>query len=728
MEQDATRGKCRHENRLGSGLIERARVAWSRVLVVLIGLMGAVSCDSVAPPGMSSTENPSNSVLVADASRTSTSVSIVGADTAIVVLDAGASIPSDDSLQIQWQIDGVAAGTERITEVELGPGVYEVNLTIANQGGQVASDTLTLTVAQVAENEVLLAIGVSGGGVTEPPPGETRHESGATIRLRAIPAPGFTFVGWTGDLETTDSSVVVTLIDDLFVTAEFQSLDATGVPRFFLPWAAQRTRRVGQGNNGMFSHTDAFAWDFSMRVGTPILAVAAGRVVEVIEENQRDENASVPVSDRDFANIVRLDHGRGLQTAYVHLDFQGAMVEVGQDVVRGQVIGYSGNTGFSTGPHLHYEVLDVNTTSTPSGFFEVDRKDGVAIEGEQVSSANELNLQTIDGYVPSSLPTDAFAVNNIVLTGSLPPAFLYDNQTDYMVTGEILDGKTRVCVALVDPESSETVFCDLTDVADDGTFTHAFRFPSSLSGSFFLGVISGDGGAEGQASRRILISPPIDRSLRPTAVAAIPGVERIDYFQDNRLNGSESFSPDGASLEFLWMQVSGPPAVIADPTSAETTFFVRPDDGIERVAFQLVVSDGQLSSFPDQIEFRLRDTFFVTEIGMTDTACFSLEECLNQVTLPPPVVALDSPVIQGWVQLVNLEAGDLLQVTVTTPLGAVVLTGEALVDEDAPALSFWRFLWQSAGLEIVPGSWTFALQRNGQVEASLPFRVVTSRN
>lgn len=697
-------------------------------LMSLIGAVGAASCGSSDPGVVNAVDTPSDSPPIADVSRTSASVSTGGAETATVLLDGAASLPAGDALRFEWRIDGAIAGTGRTTEVELSPGVYDVRLSVVDRSGRSAGDSLTLTVVRAVEDEVVLAIGVSGGGVTEPPAGETRRAVGDTIRLRAIPSPGFVFAGWTGDFESSDSTVVVTLIDDLFVTAEFRSSDSGGVPRFFLPWAAQRTRRVGQSNNGTFSHEGAFAWDFPMRVGTPVLAAAAGRVVEVVEGNQREADSTLPPSETDFANLVRLDHGRGLQTTYVHLDFEGALVEVGQDVVRGQVIGYSGNTGFSTGPHLHYEALGVDNESTPSGFFEVDSADGVAIEGDQVTSANELNLQTMDAFVPSSLPADSFAVNNIVLTGDLPPAFFYESETDYLVSGEVLDGNTRVCVALVDPETSETVFCDLTDVADDGTFAHPFRFPSTLSGSFFLGVISGTGGAEGQATRRILISPPIDRTQRPTAVAARPAVDRIDFFQDNRLEGSDSFSPSGARLEYLWMQVSGPPAVIADPTRAETMFFVQPDDGIERVAFQLVVFDGVLSSFPDQIEFTLRDTFFVTDIGVTDASCFSLDECQSQVGIPPPLVALTSPVVLGWVQLVNLEAGDFLEASITTPLGAVVLTGEATVDADAPALSFWRFVWQTGALEIVPGDWVFTLQRNGQVEASQPFRVVTAKN
>ena len=81
--------------------------------------------------------------------------------------------------------------------------------------------------------------------------------------------------------------------------------------------------------------------DFRARHGTPIVAVTDGRVVGA----GRMGGCGI---------AVRLDHGGGLQTRYCHMSRMA--VRRGQSVRRGQVIGYVGSTGLSTGPHLHYEM------------------------------------------------------------------------------------------------------------------------------------------------------------------------------------------------------------------------------------------------------------------------------------------------------------------------------------------------------------------------------------
>jgi murein DD-endopeptidase MepM/ murein hydrolase activator NlpD len=81
--------------------------------------------------------------------------------------------------------------------------------------------------------------------------------------------------------------------------------------------------------------------DFMAEIGTPIYAAAGGIVVEA---------ESTP----DYGNIIKIDHGSGIETRYAHTSRM--MVKEGDRVEKGQLIGEVGNTGRSTGAHLHFEV------------------------------------------------------------------------------------------------------------------------------------------------------------------------------------------------------------------------------------------------------------------------------------------------------------------------------------------------------------------------------------
>ncbi|MEK6477197.1 M23 family metallopeptidase [Catalinimonas sp. 4WD22] len=98
--------------------------------------------------------------------------------------------------------------------------------------------------------------------------------------------------------------------------------------------------------------------DFSAPQGTPIYATGAGKVV------------TVKSSFTGYGKQVEIEHGFGYITKYAHMsDFN---VKVGQTVERGQCIGYVGNTGTSTAPHLHYEILKDGDKVNPIHFFYQD--------------------------------------------------------------------------------------------------------------------------------------------------------------------------------------------------------------------------------------------------------------------------------------------------------------------------------------------------------------------
>ncbi len=98
--------------------------------------------------------------------------------------------------------------------------------------------------------------------------------------------------------------------------------------------------------------------DFSAPQGTPVYATGAGKV-SIVKNNFAG-----------YGNQIVIDHGFGYQTRYAHL--QDFKVKLGQKVERGQCIGYVGNTGTSTAPHLHYEVFKDNERVNPIHYFYQD--------------------------------------------------------------------------------------------------------------------------------------------------------------------------------------------------------------------------------------------------------------------------------------------------------------------------------------------------------------------
>jgi len=126
--------------------------------------------------------------------------------------------------------------------------------------------------------------------------------------------------------------------------------------QYLLP-LRQAHQRVDQGFGGSFSHADPqnyYAVDFAAEIGTTVLAARDGVVMQV--ESDFDKAGLDMEKYGGRANYVRILHPDGSMGLYAHLEEGGVLVRVGQQVRAGQPIGLSGNTGFTTGPHLHFAV------------------------------------------------------------------------------------------------------------------------------------------------------------------------------------------------------------------------------------------------------------------------------------------------------------------------------------------------------------------------------------
>jgi murein DD-endopeptidase MepM/ murein hydrolase activator NlpD len=135
---------------------------------------------------------------------------------------------------------------------------------------------------------------------------------------------------------------------------------------FSLPFPKNRSYKIIQGHNGSHSHNTDFsknAIDFSLKISDTVCSAADGYVVGVIKDYKSGGGTKDWI---DYSNYITIYHPEsGLFTQYVHLIQNGSFVKVGDTVKKGQPIGLSGMTGYSTVSHLHFNVL------------KPDKKDGL---------------------------------------------------------------------------------------------------------------------------------------------------------------------------------------------------------------------------------------------------------------------------------------------------------------------------------------------------------------
>lgn len=124
------------------------------------------------------------------------------------------------------------------------------------------------------------------------------------------------------------------------------------VPEIGVPFACGRVFPVSQGHDtGSHLQNDTYAWDFRMPVGTPVVSAEEGTVR--LARGDSTQGACDPKMAQ-HANYVVVSHSGGVETQYLH--FSAVVVKPGERVRKGQLLGYSGNTGWSCGPHLHFKV------------------------------------------------------------------------------------------------------------------------------------------------------------------------------------------------------------------------------------------------------------------------------------------------------------------------------------------------------------------------------------
>ena len=138
---------------------------------------------------------------------------------------------------------------------------------------------------------------------------------------------------------------------------------------YALPFEKGSSYFLVQAYDSKLSHRGEFALDFKMKPGSKVAAARDGVVVAVKEDSKVGGTKKEYLSQ---GNYVIVQHSDGSYAHYWHLSHEGALVAMGDSVKSGQVIGLSGNTGYSAFPHLHFEVTSSAQTGSrqlPTRFY-----------------------------------------------------------------------------------------------------------------------------------------------------------------------------------------------------------------------------------------------------------------------------------------------------------------------------------------------------------------------
>ena len=151
-----------------------------------------------------------------------------------------------------------------------------------------------------------------------------------------------------------------------------------------LPFTKGNSFKLHQGYFGSFSHQNENALDFTMPEGTEVAAARDGIVVSVVQNN----TTSCPnKSCIQYNNYITIYQADGTFANYAHLKYKGSKVNIGDSVKQGDIIALSGNTGFTSGPHLHFVCYlpDIEKRRSVETYFKInDGSDVYTLEENEI--------------------------------------------------------------------------------------------------------------------------------------------------------------------------------------------------------------------------------------------------------------------------------------------------------------------------------------------------------
>ena len=158
-------------------------------------------------------------------------------------------------------------------------------------------------------------------------------------------------------LKVNEEDNIDARLDEIDVTILQQKIFFDNIPSGDVMAYSEISSKFGWRENPILKRKEFHTGvDLRSPAGTPILAPADG-VVKFTGYNQNS----------GYGNVISVSHNYGFETSYAHLQNK-QVVKEGQFIKKGDLVAYSGNSGMSTGPHLHYEVKFIGRTLDPETF------------------------------------------------------------------------------------------------------------------------------------------------------------------------------------------------------------------------------------------------------------------------------------------------------------------------------------------------------------------------
>ena len=254
-----------------------------------------------------------------------------------------------------------------------------------------------------------------------------------------------------------------------------------------IPFEMGTNVSLTQAFRGAFTHygNGIYAVDFSgvygdVEEGTPVVAYKSGIVKKIKEDsdvNCIDEG--IDIEDCTHSNHVIIDHGDFTFATYGHLQQNSVDVEVGDSVGSGHQIGRIGNTGYSTGPHLHLEVSNGWFRPVMPLFEELRGiSNGVPFSGLSVISNNS-NQSLNEVFSYSHCPLDTFNFRGVELTSEIPCS-VAALDVNYSLTGMVLIEGNQLHVGQYEGGSDGwNYYCVETN--STGHFSTTLNWPSDVN-------------------------------------------------------------------------------------------------------------------------------------------------------------------------------------------------------------------------------------------------------